>query len=127
MNNTHQELIVEKMSQLGDLWRLIETKETTDSGCPRFERVNREVAQTLQDTIDTLLEGERIQLHKLIEKEAEATYAEMLKEVLRQNGLPEGGHALMNTDMMHHIVTGCVGNLSTRLNQALDKTPPNKV
>ena len=68
MNNTHQELIVEKMSQLGDLWRLIETKETTDSGCPRFERVNREVAQTLQDTIDTVLEGEKKQAALIVEE-----------------------------------------------------------
>jgi len=142
MNNPHTALIEEKVAEL------IEKVKSINSECA-FEAEEKFAYQqgfqdaiamfyidltgtpktkgTMQATIDTVLKEDRIRLHKLIEKEAEETSAEMLKEVLRQNGLPEGGHALMNTDMMHHIVIGCVGNLSTRLNKGLDKTPPNKV
>ena len=123
MNNTHQELIEEKVdsvrNQTNEFFYALTFEQRTE--------INQWLFETLQDTIDTVLKEDRIRLHKLIEKEAEETSAEMLKVVLRQNGLPEGGHALMNTDMMHHIVIGCVGNLSTRLNKGLDKTPPNKV
>ena len=131
MNNPHQALIEEKvaeiMTNIPKMQVVVSVGDGENDIVDLTEVLPYELTQILQDTIDTLLEEERIQLHKLIKKEAEATYAEMLKAVLRQNGLPEGGHALMNTDMMHHIVTGCVGNLSTRLNKALDKTPPNKV
>ena len=136
MNNKHQELIAEKVAEFDKFLDQYTGKHNldglyatlfADTVKVRKDLIIKDYAQTLQDTIDTVLKGERIQLHKLIEKEAEATYAEMLKEVLRQNGLPEGGHALMNTDMMHHIIIGCVGNLSTRLNKTLDNTPPNKV
>ena len=74
MNNKHQELVAEKVAQLGDLWRLIETKETTDSGCPKFERVNREVAQTLQDVIDTVLEEEREELKQNLHEQIKRTF-----------------------------------------------------
>ena len=125
MNNKHQELIAEKVEDLISQGFCFQHEIITETGS--YPKTKEALNKTLQDTIDTVLEEERIRLHKLIEKEAEETSAEMLKEVLRQNGLPEGGHALMNTDMMHHIVIGCVGNLSTRLNKGLDKTPPNKV
>ncbi len=48
--NQHSSHLVERISEVineTDLWRLEQTAEETESGCPKFVRVNREILQAI--------------------------------------------------------------------------------
>ncbi len=60
---------------------------------------------------------------KIIEKEAAEVYMEMLGAIIDQQGLKVQDYTLVNTAMIQHILTGTIGNLSTRLSKALSPTP----
>ena len=62
MNNTHQELIAEKVVELADkIWN--------QSGNHTHNLLDEMITKTLQDTIDTVLEGERERLLQALPKE----------------------------------------------------------
>lgn len=74
-------------------------------------KARKALIQIRQETLDEAV--------KVIEKEAAETYVEMLGAVIKQQGLEVQDYAVMNTAMIQHILTGTIGNLSTKVFKAL--------
>jgi hypothetical protein len=79
MNNTHQELIAEKVAEFNKIFNNENVWQGEDDWTKNVPIGNLEqwLTQTLQDTIDTVLEGEREEIGAMIE---EADYARKVGE-----------------------------------------------
>jgi len=118
MNNTHQELIEEKVAEFNkkvddDYYEVIELTDTTQLKSTLWteeywpesqvelsvDKVRAFLTQTLQDTIDTVLEGERKRVNNNIE---------LLACKVDERRMGAHGREIIKL-------------------KTLDKTPPNKV
>ena len=70
MNNTHQELIAEKVAEFNKIFNTENVWQGEDDWTKNVPIGNLEqwLTQTLQDTIDTVLEGERKQAALIVEE-----------------------------------------------------------
>jgi len=109
MNNKHQELIAEKVAEFNKIFNTENVWQGEDDWTKNVPIGNLEqwLAQTLQDTIDTVLEEER----------------KLFKDIV--NVVDEEFLAL--PDAEDYIGEWTINMERKRILEALDKTPLNKV
>ena len=102
MNNKHQELIAEKVEDLISQGFCFQHEIITETGS--YPKTKEALNKTLQDTIDTVLEEERVDKTGNLHDKVKRTF----------NGY--GGVLGFTEQDLHNLV-----------NNTLYKTPPNKV
>ena len=125
MNNKHQELISEKVAEFDKFLDQYTGKHNldglyatlfADTVKVRKDLIIKDYAQTLQDTIDTVLKEER-----------ERTL-EILTTTINANQMLRGWERYWKEVEPNRFVENCIECENTsRILKALDKTPPNKV